>query len=232
MAFLAFNEETHMNPQPDALQVILDGKRHLLEAIGAKLEADTSPQILTSPLFKDALINASLELHEAIDPLMKYTRPWKAKAADSEAREHVLEETVDVMFFLAEAWLLAGLNAQDIADRFTTKLEFNMERLKGARETAVKFEEHLQTTSAAPLTSTNFANLIPAFNKLANSDDISIEVRVAMGNFAWQATFFPDEAVKSMNSLRTFFRGLTNDRDRQAILFEVNPVTQNFLVSD
>jgi hypothetical protein len=218
-----------MNIYPDALQVILDGKRSLLEAIGVKLEADTSPQILTSPLFKDALINASLELHEAIDPLMKYTRPWKAKAADSEAREHVLEETVDVMFFLAEAWLLAGLNAQDIADRFTTKLEFNMQRLEAARVREVKLEEHLQTTSAAPLLSSNLSSVIEAINTFLAADDLHVELRAALSNLAWHATFFPDESVKVMNELKVIFDKQMDITQQHIFLAIVNTATANFL---
>lgn len=81
-----------------------------------------SPDILMDAYFKDILINMGGEVHEALEPLAAGTKPWKDGAVGrSVVREHVLEETVDVLFFLLEAFIRAGLTARDVEKIYLAK---------------------------------------------------------------------------------------------------------------
>lgn len=110
-------------------------QRKLMTVLG--IEPGPVPEIMLSLTFKDVLIMMGGEVFETLEPLTLHTKPWKHGELDMQ-REHVLEELVDVLFFLLEAFELAGLSAKDVETRYENKRQTNLIRAAGKSRTVME----------------------------------------------------------------------------------------------
>ena len=108
------------------LQDLFEMQSKLMELLGVD-----SGIGYNTPLFKDILICMAGETHEALAHLANSTKPWKQKEYDIEAE--VKEEVVDVLFFLLEAWLIAGWKAEELFEGYEKKYQKNIKRLEAAK---------------------------------------------------------------------------------------------------
>ena len=113
-----------------SLDELVYRQAQLMDMLG--ISTQPVADILTAPLFKDVLINMAGEAHEALEPLAAGTKPWKN---DREGvRAHVIEEVVDVLFFVLEACILAGMGAKDIERAYLRKWNHIVEKRLGKTE--------------------------------------------------------------------------------------------------
>lgn len=84
------------------------------------------------------------EAAEMAAPFLVKTKPWKKEEyIDS---EHLFEESIDVLHFLLELWILLGVTPQQVADEYKTKNAKNRERIseklaKSMREKMKEFHD-------------------------------------------------------------------------------------------
>lgn len=204
-----------------------------MEALGISWVPDTSAGILTNLLFKDTLVNAAGEVHEALEPLTNATKPWKVSEPTQQIRDHVIEETVDVLFFLVEAWLLAGLTYTDIASQYEAKYQANLKRIVAKKVNAEELDKHIQSLPAVkPLTSINVTEILPWLSTWSRDETLRGEVRGPLGRLCWRTTFFTTEAPSIMRELKALYRDVMTPEERELVIKNVNEITVSFLAND
>jgi dimeric dUTPase (all-alpha-NTP-PPase superfamily) len=109
------------------LQVMLDEQRDVLDAIEARLGASDLSESLQMAELADAIMMEAAEL--------KAWLPWKRWKGDfgreltDEERAGILEELVDIIHFLLEAFLLAGVDIEeDLGALYLAKAAVNKQR--------------------------------------------------------------------------------------------------------
>lgn len=117
----------------DKPEVLLDKLMAQQSAFMAELNVPTAAQIEGAPVVSDALYDAAVgmvcEAGEVLADLRSRNRPWKAGPDVN----HVIEETIDVFFYLMEAWLILGLSASDVRAAYWSKLVKNYDRILAAK---------------------------------------------------------------------------------------------------
>ena len=88
------------------------------------------------PDTREALVNAVLGLiEESVEVLRELrkgsTLPWRQGSADSAL---IFEESIDVLFFLLEVWILLGKGSLDVAEQYREKWLRNLARAAAAEE--------------------------------------------------------------------------------------------------
>jgi hypothetical protein len=115
--------------------VLLDRLMAQQSAFMADLNVPTAAEIVGEPVLSDALYDAAVgvvcEAGEVLADLRSRNRPWK----DGPNAEHVIEEMIDVFFYLMEAWLIMGLSASDVSAAYQSKLAKNYGRILAAKRT-------------------------------------------------------------------------------------------------
>lgn len=114
---------------------ILDQQAELMVMLGIPMPYPM-PDLLTNPVFKDALVMLISEVVECLNPITVATKPWKQGHNPDELRAQVLDEVVDLWFFVAEISILAGLGAGEIFDRYMAKYEHIVEKRLRVDDTA------------------------------------------------------------------------------------------------
>jgi NTP pyrophosphatase (non-canonical NTP hydrolase) len=120
--------------QSDKLDTLFNNQKQLMNVLGMSTEPE--PDILDSSLFKDILICAVGECMEALEPLAVKTKPWKHAENKDGVREHIKEEIVDILFFVLELFIMAGLSPEDVVRRYTAKQQKNLVRAAGRSKSA------------------------------------------------------------------------------------------------
>lgn len=116
----------HMNP--NHLEALLNLQRGLMLSLGFTEPLQTD--IMSDPVFKDVLIMLAGEVQEALAPITVSTKPWKQVNPDIR-RADCIDEVVDCLFFLLEAFLLIGLTPDEIMTRYIDKWKYNMSKRLG-----------------------------------------------------------------------------------------------------
>lgn len=120
------------NSNEISLSSLMKRQRELMTVLG--MSERPVEDVLTSPIYKDVLINLMEEVSEALKPTALSTKPWKWAKAD-ELREETKEETIDIFFFLMEAWLVAGISPEEVERRYERKRQHILnDRLRKALE--------------------------------------------------------------------------------------------------
>lgn len=106
--------------KPVDLQELLDEQRQLMNLLGVP---SVLPEgVVHSPLYKDTLIQLAGEVQEALEPLTLGSKPWKWATDEALLAETTVELT-DCLFYVMEAFLMLGMDAQAIAEAYRTKRE-------------------------------------------------------------------------------------------------------------
>lgn len=158
---------------------LLRRQRALMDVLG--IQAGSVDDILSSVLYKDVLIMLAGEVQEALEPLTLGTKPWKVVDRE-QMKAHALEELVDTLFLLLEAFELAGLSATDINDRYEDKRQRNLRRAGQAKDIAASKNVDVKTQPAELLD----PSLLPALQRAAGMAS-TIKSRSTLWQAVWDA---------------------------------------------
>ncbi len=114
---------------PTSLYSLMEKQSRLMNLLGVGRPV---LGVLDGNLVRDTLIQLAGEAHEAIDPLMVTTKPWKQGADQAQILAEVSDEVTDVLFFLLEVWLQLGWTAETVVAWYQQKYERNLKRLQEA----------------------------------------------------------------------------------------------------
>lgn len=68
------------------------------------------------------------EANEMVAPFIVKTKPWKQ--VNKLDMNHIIEESIDVMHFLMEFWLLVGMTPDEVLNEYKLKAAINEQRIK------------------------------------------------------------------------------------------------------
>jgi NTP pyrophosphatase (non-canonical NTP hydrolase) len=81
-----------------------------------------------------ATLGLASEAGEVADLVNDFKAPWAGKLADN--REHMLEELVDVIFYVVELFIMMGGTSTDLSDTYMAKWSRNIRRAMERRDDA------------------------------------------------------------------------------------------------
>lgn len=114
------------------IEAIFDLQRDLMAKLG--LQGDWGPSQAHSYEFLRLLLSLTREVSEAADEVADASKPWKQADIDDQTRaDRIVDELVDVFFFLMEAFIMLGYNADDLVSLYVLKWTKNMNRLDAAK---------------------------------------------------------------------------------------------------
>lgn len=106
------------------LQELMDLQREFMARMLIGLEAINRPvEIL------DASLGVTEEAVEIVRELRNHMMPWRAHKTTASS-DHVFHESIDVLFYLLELWVLWEKTPQDITDAYELKWKINLERVR------------------------------------------------------------------------------------------------------
>ncbi len=114
---------------PTSLYRLMDQQSRLMNLLGVGRPV---LGVLDGNLVRDTLVQLAGEAHEAIDPLMVTTKPWKQGVDQAQVLAEVSDEVTDVFFFLLEVWLQLGWTPETVVAWYQQKYERNLKRLQEA----------------------------------------------------------------------------------------------------
>ena len=85
------------------------------------------------PILKDTMIMLLSEAVEVLNPLTTASKPWK-QIPEADLLEEVRHEITDVLFFLMEAAMQAGLTPEILVQRYESKRQEVLERIRSRAE--------------------------------------------------------------------------------------------------
>lgn len=109
------------------LDYLLAAQRRIEEGWGRL--PDTSDPVAVSEYIRQVVLCATDELHEALAEV--HWKPWKEPRGIKDVAKY-REEMADVLHFILDLYIAAGLTGQDIVDDYMTKHAENLSRLKSA----------------------------------------------------------------------------------------------------
>lgn len=83
-------------------------------------------------LLAETLTLLAGEAHEAIDPLLVKTKPWKQAKSEGQLEDEVSKEVTDILFFLLEAFIQMKWTPETIVAWYERKYQENVERIQHA----------------------------------------------------------------------------------------------------
>ena len=118
---------------------------------------------------KSAAIGMAVEASEVLDLLNKASRTWKHGSAD--ASDDVIEETIDVLFYLLETLMISGVTTEaEIVRRYNLKFAYNLTRIFESKFPTFGERQHAMRNWAAGLSADTLATAL--LNELRNMDYI------------------------------------------------------------
>lgn len=116
----------------ESFEVIFDLQRMLMEKLG--LQGDWGPSQVHSYEFLRLLLALTREVSEAADEIADASKPWKQASIDDQTRaDRIIDELVDVFFYLMEAFIMLGHGADDLISLYVLKWSKNINRLEAAK---------------------------------------------------------------------------------------------------
>ena len=105
------------------LEDFLNAQTSFMHILGIDFEDPSSLQ--------QAVVGTVAEASEMMENAFKIPKPWKEVSKDWENKKKadLLEESIDVLFFLLEVWSLAGLEEEDIRLIYSGKYTTNLCRI-------------------------------------------------------------------------------------------------------
>jgi len=115
----------------DNLQRLYDLQKHLMERYRDKQYIPGFPLDLTSKkgvkVFRDCIFHITQELFEAV--LYLKNRPSRKEEIIDYDEDAFLEEMIDALHLILEAFILAGYSVEEIVTKYEEKNKVNHERL-------------------------------------------------------------------------------------------------------
>ena len=129
------------------IRSLLTMQRRFMDVLGIHDNDDFRVnELLSSPEFLSAAIGAVSEATEVIDVLNTRARPWLETGSDVRIKQDLVEEIIDVQFYLLELYNILGLTDEDVSAQYIRKLMINMCRFF---EKAVSHDRRLELLTEA-----------------------------------------------------------------------------------
>jgi NTP pyrophosphatase (non-canonical NTP hydrolase) len=114
------------------LAMLLQQHRQFMDILGIKLNEWFFPEVLIQDSeFLAAAIGLIAESTEVLNELNTETRPWKGKLDGDEIRKKLVEEVIDVLFYLLEVMNMLQMSEDEVKLQYTRKLIINLVRVRG-----------------------------------------------------------------------------------------------------
>jgi NTP pyrophosphatase (non-canonical NTP hydrolase) len=111
------------------LEAMMNSQTQFMHVLGVPVAGEIPGDPIASDAVNEAAIGLSCEAAEVLADLRTRKRPWKTPAT----RDHVIEESIDCLFYLMEIWLILGVTPSDVEDVYQAKLTKNYDRIKTAK---------------------------------------------------------------------------------------------------
>lgn len=85
--------------------------------------------LLSAPEFVSASIGVISEGTEILNVLNSVSRPWKTAIPKEEIRQELMEELIDVQFYVLELYNILNMDEFDVMSQYLRKLTINMARV-------------------------------------------------------------------------------------------------------
>lgn len=109
----------------DILGLLLDQQKKIMATFGVTMNVN-DPNFAKH--LQAATIGVVVEGGEVAAEMNRVTRPWKSKSLE-DVLPQLLEESIDVLFYLLEIWDMLGLDKYNIASLYNQKWETNLRRV-------------------------------------------------------------------------------------------------------
>lgn len=116
-------------PREDMLSQMFKEQSSLMDVLGV----DRSESVPFSEAVKEAVLGVISEGGECADVLLISTKPWKQVPVTTQRRQ-LVEELIDVWFFIMEAFILLGLSPSDLYFGYKRKVKQLYARIKRREE--------------------------------------------------------------------------------------------------
>lgn len=148
------------------LSRLLEMQQQLMKVLGVETKEEAEGALPLSGLL-EAAIGLSVESAEVLDEMNKATRPWKPRKV---SQEHIVEESIDVLFYLLEIFTLLGMSDTAVLMNYRIKYFYNLARVlssftQNEREDAIRNMKNITLVSS---------NLDVAINLLMKNGYISM----------------------------------------------------------
>lgn len=121
------HSETEAALAANGFDFLLDLQLQVEEGWGRAIDPSIDEDV--SSYVRDVVLCATDELHEVLAEV--HWKPWKDKRGIKNVDAY-REEMADVLHFILDLYLAAGLNGRDIVEDYIKKNTENMARLKSA----------------------------------------------------------------------------------------------------
>lgn len=111
-----------MTETRDTLVEMFGQQLELMKKLGVNVGAQPPHLKRFSMEVINAVLGICSESGEVADELTHGTKPWKSSRFD-EVKLSLIEESVDVLFFLMEVWILMGMTPSDIQKLYSEKVD-------------------------------------------------------------------------------------------------------------
>lgn len=109
--------------------LFLHAQGEFMDIIGVKTSSEKARLVA----LREAAVGLTLEAAEVLEHAAPVTKPWKSgpasKNKELKRRSDLIEETVDVLFFVLEIFKAAGLEAEDVMSIYAAKTTYNYCRI-------------------------------------------------------------------------------------------------------
>lgn len=112
------------------LSEIMRLQKELMSLLGINVDEKDPIKVLQSAQFTSTAIGAITEAAEVLSVLNTKARPWYDGAMNKDdAKQIILEEITDVMFYVIEMYALLGVGAEEAYHQYHRKWLINMARI-------------------------------------------------------------------------------------------------------
>ena len=123
------------------IESLLKLQRRFMDVLGVKRNEDIHPEsLLQSPELLNAVTGLVAESVEVLGAMNDRSRPWVESLDATAARNNVVEETIDTLFYLLEVINLLGLSGEDVVHQYARKFTINMARIISKQPVDVRRE--------------------------------------------------------------------------------------------
>jgi phosphoribosyl-ATP pyrophosphohydrolase len=117
------------------IDMLLQQHRRFMDLLGiAESSSFKVEELLSNEQFIAAAVGLIAESTEVLNDLNTSTRPWKATRTPEEKRASLVEEIIDVFFYLLEIMSMVGMTEEEVMTQYGRKLLINLARICEKKE--------------------------------------------------------------------------------------------------